>query len=524
MADSEDPGGKRRPALSLRLRITLILAAINILTWTALAFYVVGAGRKIRSDLERSSAALKESTNDAVSSQLTQLLEIKVAEQVGGLRYDKLRVLPIELQKISYWDDAAFRRYVDKVALVRERADGSAEVFHPRSDLIFDHRKFEPDEALRLVKKAAKTKSVAFDGTRAAGQIRVRGEPWGGVYLSMVDVTRNIQPFDPFEPLRQMIVIAVLGTLGIAGAIYLFLAGSVIRPLEELGRVASAAADGDYSKRVAITGRRDEVGKVVDAQNRMMTLIQDYSTNMESRVKESVELIDRKNRELVMTQRLAAMGSLAAGIAHEINNPLGGMLNAVGRLRRTDLKDDAREKYIKLLEENIGRIGATVRRVLDLTPRRTTPGPISLPDSIQKVFDLVAWRASKKGVSLHLKVRGDVRQVLGDPNEIVQIFLNLVINAIDATESRGSVTLSLTDDGPWVTTAVRDTGTGMTPEVLARAFDPFFTTKEAGSGSGLGLPIVHGVVTSLGGTIEVASAPGAGTTFTVRLRPVGAEP
>jgi signal transduction histidine kinase len=197
------------------------------------------------------------------------------------------------------------------------------------------------------------------------------------------------------------------------------------------------------------------------------------------------------------------------------------MLNAVGRLRRPDLDAAAREKYVTLLEENIARIETTVRRVLDLTPGRTTPGPVSLPEAIQRVFDLVGFRASKKGVALHLKVEGAVRKVLGDPNEIVQVFLNLVMNAIDATAAGGSVTVRVADQDPWVSASVRDTGSGMTPEVLARAFDPFFTTKEAGAGTGLGLAIVHGVVTSLGGTIEVASEPGKGTTFTVLLRPVG---
>jgi signal transduction histidine kinase len=147
---------------------------------------------------------------------------------------------------------------------------------------------------------------------------------------------------------------------------------------------------------------------------------------------------------------------------------------------------------------------------------------VSLPDAVRRVFDLVGWRSARKGLALHLQVEGDVRQVLGDPNEIVQIFLNLVINAIDATESGGHVTVLVSDEGAWVSARVRDTGCGMPPEVLARAFDPFFTTKEAGSGSGLGLAIVHGLVTSLGGTIEVASEPSQGTTFTVRLRPVGA--
>jgi signal transduction histidine kinase len=511
-----------RVAFPLRLRITLILAAINVATWSALGVYVVGEGRRIRQDLEEKSARLRDSVTDAVSSQLAELTGIKVGEIVAGLNPKDPRLLGVELQKILFWDDPKVRRYVDKAVVIRDRFDGTSDVFHPRSDLIFEHGTFDPRAALALVKQATAAHQAAFDGMRAAGEIRVGGRPWGGVYLSIVDVARDFGTFDPFEPLRRVIVIAVVATFVLGAATYLFLAGSVIRPLEELGRVATAAARGDYSQRVAPSRAADEVANVIDAQNRMMALIEDYSSNLEKRVRESVETIDRQNRELVMAQRLASIGSLAAGIAHEINNPLGGMLNAVARLRRKDLTEEARAKWIVLLEENIGRIGSTVRRVLDLTPGRTTPGPVSLPEAIQRVFDLVGFRAAKKSVGLFLETVGAVRKVLGDANEIVQIFLNLVLNAIDATGAGGRITVRVADDGTAVTARVIDTGSGMTPEVLARAFDPFFTTKEAGSGSGLGLAIVHSLVTSLGGTIEVASKPGEGTTFTVGLRPVAA--
>ena len=173
----------------------------------------------------------------------------------------------------------------------------------------------------------------------------------------------------------------------------------MIRPLEELGRVATAAAERRLlAARRAVSGAADEVGNVIDAQNRMMALIQDYTANMESRVRESVEMIDRKSRELVMAQRLAAIGSLAAGIAHEINNPLGGMLNAVAQAQAEGPdRRGAREVRRRCSRRTSRGIGATVRRVLDLTPRRTTPGPVSLPDAIQRVFDLVGWRAAKQG-------------------------------------------------------------------------------------------------------------------------------
>jgi signal transduction histidine kinase len=508
--------------IPLRLRITLILAAINIATWSALGVYVVAEGRRIRSDLLEQTRRLQESVADAVSSQLTQLLEFKVAERLAEVGPGARRLLPIELQKIAFWDDPAFRRYVQKAVVIRERADGNPEVFHPRSELVFDHGTFEPGEALDLVRRAASSQQVAFRGTRAAGPIRVGGERWGGGYLSVLDASREFVPFDPFEPLRRVIVIAVLGTLILAGVIYLFLAGSVIRPLEELGAVATAAAQGDWSRRVTSRPRSDEVGNVVEAQNRMMALIEDYSANMENRVREGVDLVEKKTRELVIAQRLAAIGTLAAGIAHEINNPLGGMLNAVVRLRRSDLPAESREKYLALLEENIERIGTTVRRALDLVPRKTTPGPVALLTAAQRAIDLATWRAQKKGVAMHVDVAGAVRDVLGDQNEIVQVLLNLLVNAIDATDAAGSVTIRLSEAGAWVEAAVTDTGAGIPPDVLARVFDPFFTTKEAGAGTGLGLAIVHGLVTSLGGTIAVSSEPGRGTTFTLRFRPAGA--
>ncbi len=511
--------------LSLRLRITLVFVVINVLVWGGLLSYVFVEGRRIQKAFEASNDRLRERTQDAILAQLTQLLEIKIREKIATSHGKPITGL--ELQDISYWDEPAFRFYVRRAVVIQTYEEGGkdADVFHPRTGLIFGHREFDKEEAVRLVRRALDQNRVIIEGTHAAGQIRIGGlktnnDRWGGVYLSIYDIKRDLPVYDPVQPLRQVTAIAVVGTLALVGVLYSFLARSVIRPLEEMGDVATAAAAGDYSQRVTVRRRRDEVGGVIEAVNRMLGLVEDYRANMERRVAENTAVIANKNRELMLAQRLVAMGTLAAGIAHEINNPLGGMLNALARLRRLDITPEQRDRYLTLLEENTARIGATVRKVLDLSPQRMVPGPVLMPDVVRRVFDLVRYQADRVGVRLELDETGPLPAVLGEANEVVQIILNLVLNAIDACNAGGEIRVRLRREGPWVAVDVCDDGTGMTPEVQTRAFDLFFTTKEAGKGTGLGLATVHNLVTNLGGTIDLESQPGKGTTFRLRFRAV----
>jgi signal transduction histidine kinase len=236
----------------------------------------------------------------------------------------------------------------------------------------------------------------------------------------------------------------------------------------------------------------------------------------------------RREREgLQRAARLADIGQLAAGVAHEINTPLASIaLRAESLLKSAD---DPRltavesfknfPRYLKTIEEEIYRCKRIIGALLDFSrARRPEVRDTDLNALAEKAKDLVGHRMRQKQVELGLALDPALPRVSADDGQIRQVVLALLINALDATEPGGKVTLGTArePDGR-VALTVADTGTGISPENLDKLFTPFFTTKPVGQGTGLGLSTCHGIVAEHGGEIRVDSAPGAGTRMTVVL-------
>jgi PAS domain S-box-containing protein len=241
---------------------------------------------------------------------------------------------------------------------------------------------------------------------------------------------------------------------------------------------------------------------------------------------------DRLESQLRQSQKLEAMGTLAGGIAHDFNNILAAILG-YGEMVQHDCADGtAQRRHIDAAMSAALRAKSLVERILAFS--RSGTGE-RVPVNVQSVVDeaLIAIAASlPQGVQLERDLTAGDAAILGDPTQIHQVVMNLCANAAQAMRSNGTLgvclqTTHLADalcmstaqlrPGPYIKLAVRDTGTGITPQVLERIFDPFFTTKGVGVGTGLGLSLVHGIVADLGGAIDVESRVGAGSTFTVYL-------
>ncbi|MEZ5989954.1 MAG: ATP-binding protein [Planctomycetota bacterium] len=247
---------------------------------------------------------------------------------------------------------------------------------------------------------------------------------------------------------------------------------------------------------------------------------------------EAEEKARRAERELVLSSRLAALGTLAAGIAHEINNPLGGMVNAVSRLKRR--AGEVVDPMLGLIEEGLDRIGSIARRTLEFAPRSAAPVRFGLGRSVESARALVEHRLERRGVRLEV-VDDSTRLVRGDPHELGQVFLNLFLNSLDAFDEAGTaapvIEVGLHDlDGrePRVVARVRDNGPGVPPQVLDRIFDPFFSTKGATSSalkqsSGLGLSITYALVEQHGGRVRARNPEGGGFVVEVELPVAGPE-
>jgi signal transduction histidine kinase len=320
--------------------------------------------------------------------------------------------------------------------------------------------------------------------------------------------------------IREAYLVLVGGVVALSALLFWLVSRLITRPLAELTAAADRVAVGDFRFDLEGRGTGDEIDRTILAFRRMAKEIEESQSHLEDRVLSALQRIQKAEQHLAIAQRLAATGKLASGIAHEINNPLGGMKNAVRALARGDLSEEKTAEYLDLVSEGLARVEETVKKFLSFTPRSVEPRPTDLTDVVRKALALARHRMERKGIQVVESLGpSGVAQVFGDPHELQQVALNLLLNAADAVPDgrSGKVEVTVGREGDDVRMEVRDDGVGMSSEDAARCFDLFFTTKPVGEGTGLGLAVVHNIVTNHGGRIDVESAPGRGATFRVHL-------
>jgi signal transduction histidine kinase len=223
---------------------------------------------------------------------------------------------------------------------------------------------------------------------------------------------------------------------------------------------------------------------------------------------------------LLRTERLAAVGRLAAGLAHEVGNPLGAIAGyaEVARGRLPPGADPELADAVDRIATAAGRIDRTVRELLDFA-RPVAPAllPVDLAAALDAALRLARVQARFRGVGVSLSLPAGLPRVVADEHQLSQVFLNLLLNAGDATGGGGRVEVRARAGDGQVTVELEDSGPGVPAADLPRIFDPFFTTKDPGQGTGLGLAICHGILAAMGGEITAASPPGRGACFTLRL-------
>lgn len=315
-----------------------------------------------------------------------------------------------------------------------------------------------------------------------------------------------------------------------------FLERRVARPVAALARGMRRAERNERGVRVEVTSG-EEFGLLAHSFNRMLARIEDLTGGLERRVHEATEVLAEKNRELQAlnerleraqveighSERLAALGQMAGTIAHELGTPLNSVLGYVQLLLREDLPPDQVQK-LAIVESQVQRMIETIRSVLDRTrDRPARRQPVAVGQLVNEALALVSARLAARNLTAHVEIPSDLPAVPGDAVALRQALLNLLTNAIDATEPPGTITVSArlqardNQRGRCVELAVRDTGHGMSADELRYVFEPFYTTKAPGRGSGLGLVIVDHIVQAHGGQLIVDSEPGKGTTMQVRL-------
>ncbi|OGB94965.1 MAG: hypothetical protein A2Z31_07090 [candidate division NC10 bacterium RBG_16_65_8] len=216
--------------------------------------------------------------------------------------------------------------------------------------------------------------------------------------------------------------------------------------------------------------------------------------------------------------RLATIGQLSAGVAHELNEPLATTLGFAQLCRKhPGLPASAIADLDKIIAATLHAREVIKQLMLFARERPPAREKVSLRRVIDEGLSFVESRATKADVEIRRRNEPDLPEVYGDPNQLVQVLVNLAVNAIQAMPDGGPLMVDAFTENDCVVLGVEDQGVGMTPQAVQRAFEPFFTTKEVGVGTGLGLAVVHGIVTSHGGSVRVQSEPGKGSRFEVRL-------
>jgi two-component system NtrC family sensor kinase len=308
----------------------------------------------------------------------------------------------------------------------------------------------------------------------------------------------------------------------------------VMRPIKRLRVAMVRAGAGDLGARVPVR-TRDEMGDLARSWNEMSGELQHaredlegLNRTLEERVREKTQQLEQTHHQMMLVEKMASLGKLAAVVAHEINNPLAGIRTYARLLRRQlagaektpPTSDQVKEtdRVLEMVDSEAGRCGDIVRNLLAFSRQsgvRFTE--LDLAPIVERCRLLLNHQAEMLSLTLEATSDSDLPRVVCDAAQVQQVILALAMNALEATPAGGRVAIQAFRDGAGVRLVVSDTGSGIPKEHQDRIFEPFFTTKEAGKGVGLGLAVVYGIVNRHHGTIEVTSESGRGTTITVRL-------
>jgi signal transduction histidine kinase len=303
----------------------------------------------------------------------------------------------------------------------------------------------------------------------------------------------------------------------------------LFRPVERMIRMTDSYRDENGVPFLSIQGG-DELSQLSASMQQMLTRIKSDRETMQRQVasleEANLQLIATRE-EMVRSEKLSSVGRLAAGLAHEIGNPIGIVQGYLGLIQQQGLNEKEKQDFCWRAEQELQRISQLVRRLLDLS--RSGSGEEQEVDAhlvLKEVVSLLRPQPLMDGIDIRVSLSAAESLVRINPDQLLQVFLNCLINAADAmpvseSASRGIIEIStdVVDDESCrnVRVVISDTGTGLDHEVLSNAFDPFFTTKEPGKGTGLGLSVSYALIKGMGGRISLANREGGGAAVSIIL-------
>jgi len=361
----------------------------------------------------------------------------------------------------------------------------------------------------------------------------------GRKIIGGIRIVTSLQEADTFlaQKRTNTIVFTLISVAILIFILTLFFSRAINRPIQRLVRAMSEAETGQLNVEVPIRAR-DEIGLLADHFNRMLARINQFNVELTRRVEAATRELAGKNEELrlaneslyqaqlklVQTEKLSALGQMAATMAHEIGTPLNSISGYIQLMLTEGAGSDVTAKRLKIIESQLERLAQIIRNLLQSTKQ---PMPklrsLDINHLLENLVILTQPGMAMRGIQLVRQLHDSVPPIAGDPELLQQVFLNLVTNAVDAMPQGGALTIATSPpipnsmDGNFVEVVVMDNGMGMSEEIKQRAKQPFFTTKDPGKGAGLGLAICDEIIRSHHGKMEIDSKEGKGSAIRVQL-------
>ena len=413
------------------------------------------------------------------------------------------------------------------------------------------------------IEKAGSFFSTSYRKLVIYSPLWIHGRVAGGVHIEMPveDMMVHLMASQ-----RMILILMVLNAVVLIVFGSFLLSRVLVNPLKNLVQLTHSISEGDLSHTIEVTSK-NEIGQLISSFNGMIQKLRENQESLGNYVKslESANLkLKQAQEELIRTEKLATLGRFAAGVAHEVGNPLGAILGYTSILEKDGLGSEESRDYLKRVETEIERINRIVRELLDFSkPSKAEVREIEVNRLIENTLSLLSHQKSFKDINTQLQLQPDLPLIEGDESHLSQVLMNIVLNAIDAMPHGGDLRIRSEDfvvedlfsdalpkihpprrrgdpaksdysqlrkpdpltallskfsiGDRLVKISVSDTGIGISSEDLEKVFDPFFTTKEPDQGTGLGLSISLRIVESMGGKIGVESELGKGSTFGIFL-------
>lgn len=411
---------------------------------------------------------------------------------------------------------------VFKNEMYKERNIGTATIFYNNLRIATSVKDSSGNRALGTFASKEVTLRVLEQGERWTDRAKVLDDWYITAYEPITDINKNRVGMlyvgvleAKYLDLRAKAV-SVFSAITLAGvfvaiALGWLFTGRIMSPVSHLIRASSEISGGNFSPDIGPISK-DDIGEL---QKNFLIMSQALQEREKQQKAES-------EIRLIQSEKQASVGKLAAGVAHEINNPLTAVLTFTHLiLRRDDLDDEVRSD-LETVAAQTERVRNIVKSLLDFSRQTAlSTEPTDVNQLIEQSVKLMENQALMKGVDLKFKGDNTLPLLMLDRNQCSSVFINMIINALDATSSGGKIDIeakkSTLNDKSGVEILFSDTGSGILQEHISRIFDPFFTTKEVGAGTGLGLSVSAGIIQRHGGTIKVYSKPDVGTIFTIWL-------